>query len=413
MAESLNGKQINNSAVNDDMIKDALKSGLSSINASDCLVNKTLLKCRDEIEKGKQEKKSKLFIPWIFRLGTPLAAGALVLVLLFNTNKLGMKGSSSPDMAPQASSSDTMSLGGMVNESKLMEAPVPSPEEARPAEPQEAIDDRVELFKEDIDDGVGPDQKDIDGGAGSDERGIGKSGEEVKPAEEGLIIGYTKSAETTESTEISELHSSAKREPGIRETSLTELEQPFIEIVNLYNQANETELMLKEGTILRITCLIKEGVSAKMLIDANDFNEILSDDGYWALPLINENGDIEKILTVCAYDPGNPEAVSSLDIIYTINRKKYIVSEVSVGDNIGAELKGLLSDTLNSLGDIDDSGLVIIDINYGTDFIAIVEMGERRMFVPLLMNDGVFGLENKKIYNWAMFKRVVSTNLEQ
>lgn len=402
MAESLDRKQKNN-AINDDIIKDALKTGLSSIKASDYLVNKTLLKCQEEIENGKQEKKNKPVIPWVLKLGTPLVAGALVLILIVNTGNLRMKGSSSPDMAPQIATAsggadNTQGILGF-SESKPMEAPAPSAEAAVSAAP--SADIKFEISE---DEGV-------EDGVGSGEEG---NGDRAEPVEGDLTLGSPNSDKGIDRTRISALYSSDKREPDIMNVSITELEQPFKEIVNLNNQANDTELILREEAILRVSCLIKDGVSAQKLKETDDFNKILSGEGYWALPLINKNGDIEKILTVCSYDTDNPEvAVSDLDVIYTIDRKKYIVSELEVGDNIGADLKMLLSDILVSLGDINESGLVIIDINYGTDFIAIVDMGERKMIVPLLMNDGIFGLENKKIYNWAFFKRTVSESLEE
>lgn len=409
MAESLDRKQ-NNSAVDDDMIRDALKSGLSSIKASDFLVDETLLKCQEEIAKGKREKKSKSFIPWVLRLGTPLAAGALVLVLIINIRNLGMKGSSSPDMAPQASASGAMGIRSMENETGLMEAPVPSAADTKSPEPQEDIGKKFG-FAEDAEEGIEPVEKYADSEEKLDEENNGNVSDGAGKEEGDVITDYPETLQTT--AKITVLRSSAKREPGIREASLAELVQPFKEIVNIYNQANETELILKEETILRISSLVKEGVSAQMLNEANDYNDILSDEGYWALPLIDENGGIEKVLTVCFYDQDEPEEVSSPDIIYTIDKKKYIVSELAVGDDIGTELKELLSEILYSLGDIDKSGMVIIDINNGTDFIAIVDIRERKAIVPLLINDGIFGLKNNNIYNWAMFKQSVSQSLEQ
>lgn len=81
MAESYNRKT--SLSVIDDMIKEALKSGLSSIKASENLINLTLEKCQTEIIKDSQKKKSKNFITMTYKLGVPLAAGALVLLLIF------------------------------------------------------------------------------------------------------------------------------------------------------------------------------------------------------------------------------------------------------------------------------------------------------------------------------------------
>lgn len=395
MAESLKRKP-NNDAINDDMIKDALKTGLSSIKASDYLVNKTLLKCQEEIEKGKQ--KSRVFIPWILKLGTPLAAGALVLTLVINSGNLRMK-SDSTNMAPQASANGLMSkFDAEEAQIKAGQAPAPTPSPEESVASQEIVDKE---FDEDIKFGVGLTADNHDDISGRSEQ------------EEKVAVETLEPTEPSARSKASALYSSAKRESGISKTSITELEQLFTEIVNIYNQANETGLILNEGTILRVTCLPKEGVSARTLIESEDYDEVLSDEGYWALPLVDQNGNIEKILTVCDYDQVDPDAVSGMDITYTIERNKYVVSELSVGDSIGSDLKDLLSEILYDLGDIRKSGLVIVDINNGTDFIAIVDMGERKMIVPLLMNNGIFGLENKKIYNWSMFTRIVGKNLEQ
>jgi hypothetical protein len=400
MAESLDRK-FNNDKINDDMIKDALKTGLSSIKASDYLVNKTLLKCQAEIEKGKQEKKPRVFLPWILKLGTPLAAGALVLVLAINTGNLRMK-DSSPNLmaAPQASAGDIKSFE-RANRADLFEAPTPSPSASSVPESEEEND---KLF--------GTVQGESNLTIHFSEKAVDDNSDETKP-EEGENAGTSETPSSTTRKENTALFSSSKRETGIMEASIAGMTEPFREIVNVYNQANETELILREEAILRVSCLLKEGVSAQLLIDSEDYSEIISDEGYWALPLVNLNGDIEKILTVCDYDQIDPDAVSGMDIIYTIERNKYIVSELSVGDSIGADLKDLLSQILYSIGDISRSGLVIIDINNGTDFIAITQMGEQTAIVPLLMNDGLYGLKNKKIYNWAFFTRTVGNNLGQ
>ena len=68
-------------SISDDMIKEALKSGLSSIKASDDLINITLEKCQTEITRDKKIKP-KSFMRMAYKFGTPLAAEALILVLI-------------------------------------------------------------------------------------------------------------------------------------------------------------------------------------------------------------------------------------------------------------------------------------------------------------------------------------------
>lgn len=88
-------------SITDDMIKEALKSGLSSIKASDDLINLTLEKCQKEITEEKQSKKTRSFINMAYKLGAPLAAGALVLVLILTIPGVN-NSSKTSEAAPQA-----------------------------------------------------------------------------------------------------------------------------------------------------------------------------------------------------------------------------------------------------------------------------------------------------------------------
>ena len=91
-------------SISDDMIKEALKSGLSSIKASDTLINRTLEKCEKEItEDKKQSKKSISFMNMAYKFGAPLAAGALILVLIFMMPGVNNSGKSAAPQAPMAS----------------------------------------------------------------------------------------------------------------------------------------------------------------------------------------------------------------------------------------------------------------------------------------------------------------------
>lgn len=69
---------------NDELIRLALMTELSSIAASKRLACDTISKCKTEIEKMESTKsKSKLFSLKMVKFGAPLAAGALALVLVF------------------------------------------------------------------------------------------------------------------------------------------------------------------------------------------------------------------------------------------------------------------------------------------------------------------------------------------
>lgn len=115
-------------SISDDMIKEALKSGLSSIKASDDLINITLEKCQTEITRDKKIKP-KSFMRMAYKFGTPLAAGALILVLIlmmpgvYNTKK----SSSANPQAPAASAAYDTGYAISFSEA-APEAPAPAPD---------------------------------------------------------------------------------------------------------------------------------------------------------------------------------------------------------------------------------------------------------------------------------------------
>lgn len=384
MAKSLDKERINNT-VNDDMIKDALKLGLSSIKASDYLINQTLLKCQDEITKEKQDKKRKLFTPWVYKLGAPLAVGAFALVLLINTSGLRMKNSMASDVAPQASS-DVMfgsqaHVGGAASKEKEngeVQLNAASTESASP----------------DMDSGI-----------------------ETRFNEE--ILKFDDDIKATCRANISVLNSLDNRAPNSKDDIKAVSEQSFNVIADLYNETKETQLILVEEAITRINSLVKTGVDTQMLLRAQDYYEILSDEGYWALPLMNGNGDIEKILAVSTFDSGNPDAaITSQDIIYTIGEVQYIVTEFTDSIYIGSELKELLDinavrDIIKKSGYTCESDIIIADINYGKDFVALFNSGKQKFVIPFMINNSTFGLENKKVYAWTDFTQVASQSMKQ
>ena len=110
------------------MIKEALKSGLSSIKALDDLINITLEKCQTEITRDKKIKP-KSFMRMAYKFGTPLAAGALILVLIlmmpgvYNTKK----SSSANPQAPAASAAYDTGYAISFSEA-APEAPAPAPD---------------------------------------------------------------------------------------------------------------------------------------------------------------------------------------------------------------------------------------------------------------------------------------------
>ena len=123
MAESYDRKT--SLSITDDMIKEALKSGLSSIKASDTLINRTLEKCENVItEDKKQSKKSRSFMNMVYKFGAPLAAGALVLVLIFTIPGVYNSGKTAAPQAPMASAAfDSASTNSISEAAPVAPAP--------------------------------------------------------------------------------------------------------------------------------------------------------------------------------------------------------------------------------------------------------------------------------------------------
>ncbi|NLX64837.1 MAG: hypothetical protein GX022_08720 [Clostridiaceae bacterium] len=374
-------------SVSDDMIKETLKSGLTGIKASDKLINITLERCQTEIEK-KQKKDSRKFIIMTYKLGAPLAAGALALVLILNSGGLFTKKTYSG--TPTA-----------------MEGPVPS----AAAVPEDAAgsvnintDEQVASY------GFAAPQV-----ASESTRLPGKGTQMPEEPSSGLSV--MRFGEDTAA-----LNSLANRSANNDEPSPDKLDRLFTAITELYNLKNGTKLGLAKEGITRIYTLPKSGVNAETLQKANDFHEILSGEGYWALPLKNQEGIIDTVLTVAEEANNNPAgtSVSDSDTVYSVEEKEFIVSSLEKGSFIGSELyelfdKNAISGLIREAGYKYDnkSEMIIADINYGTDFIVLTQAENEKLVVPLLTNEGLFGVVNRKVYTWPEFVRTISSGLGQ
>lgn len=75
--------------INEDLIKEALKSGLKDIKPSEKLIANTIERCNTELlsENKVNYKRSKPY-QWAYRLGAPIAACALVLLLILNYDNI-------------------------------------------------------------------------------------------------------------------------------------------------------------------------------------------------------------------------------------------------------------------------------------------------------------------------------------
>jgi len=372
-------------SVSDDMIKEVLKSGLSEIKASDELINITLEKCQAEIE-NKQKKQSRKFMFMTYKVGAPLAAGALALVLILNSGGLFTKKTYSG--TPTA-----------------MEGPVPS----AAAVPEDAAgsvnintDEQVASY------GFAAPQV-----ASESTRLPGKGTQMPEEPSSGLSV--MRFGEDTAA-----LNSLANRSANNDEPSPDKLDRLFTAITELYNLKNGTKLGLAKEGITRIYTLPKSGVNAETLQKANDFHEILSGEGYWALPLKNQDGIIDTVLTVAEDVAPAETSVSDSDTVYSVEEKEFIVSSLEKGSIIGSELyelfdKSAISGLISKAGYKYDNEaeIIIADINYGNDFIVLTQAGNEKLVVPMLTNEDLFGVVNKKVYTWPEFVRIISSCLGQ
>jgi len=370
-------------SVSDDMIKEVLKSGLSEIKASDELINITLEKCQAEIE-NKQKKQSRKFMFMTYKVGAPLAAGALVLALIINSGGLLTKKMES----------------GM---STAQQAPVPSAV-AVPAEVTTSninSDDQVAGY-----DSAAPQ-------APESPKLLGKGNQKSEEASSGLTMMRF-------GEKVDVLNSLASRSVNKAEPAMDKLDKLFMAVTELYNLKNGTKLSLVKEGITRIYTLPQSGVNAETLQKADDYHEILSGEGYWALPLKNQDGIIDTVLTVAEDVAPAETSVSDSDTVYSVEEKEFIVSSLEKGSIIGSELyelfdKSAISGLISKAGYKYDNEaeMIIADINYGNDFIVLTQAGNEKLVVPLLTDESLFGVVNKKVYTWPEFVRIISSCLGQ
>lgn len=382
MAKSFD-REIVLDTINDDLIKEALKEGLTSIKASDNLIMNTIARCQNEITNEKQKHKTKKIMPWLYKLGAPLAAGALILVLLINGNGILLK--KSADLMPQASS-----MKAPTNENAMDSFAVPEDKRqeglaSAPASEPDAMEADPEL----------------------NAKGSGKS------------FGSSQFNTLDNGGSIAFLNSSVNRSSNNTAGSLEESIEVFHSITEQYNTVNNTKLDLEEDAITRIHTVIAEGVSAEELINTKSYLEILSNEGYWALPLKSEAGAIEEILTVNTIDSSDPNiAISNRDTVFVVDKVSYLVSALENSKYISTELVDIFnSNTLNSIvsdsGYKNDSEIIVADINRGMDFVALARVNGNEIAIPLLTNELVFNLTNRRVYFWDEFCKVVSMSMVQ
>ncbi len=383
MAKSLDKKDLP-SFINDDMIREALKTGLKSLQASDDLVRETLSKCQNEIVQGKNSHKARAYMPWVYKLGTPLAAGALILVLALNNNSLKSSDNytaAAPQASAQSSGAESPEDGGTSAEKK----------------DAERSSNDVELkFNEAIAPTVAP-APDI--GSGD------------------VAIGFSKGSAYT--TGLYGLNSSPNRSKNESHKEQAEPLDAFNGAVIQYNTAKGTQFTLNEAGVTRVQTVFTTGIQDDMIIKASSYKELLSGEGYWALPLMNTNDVMEGLLTVNVVDQANSNmTVSSNDLLYTFNDVDYLISAHPAGARISKSFEMMfdtsgLVDLAEAKGYKTVSEPVVVDINYGMDFLVFMEADQQELAIPFLLDENLFGLENMKMYARNELFKIIGQQMKQ
>ncbi|NMA64787.1 MAG: hypothetical protein GX957_00905, partial [Clostridiaceae bacterium] len=231
----------NKDFINDDIIKQALKTGLKSIQPSEELIAKTIDRCSSEISENRVNNKKNKFNPWIYRFSAPIAAGALVLLIVLNYNNLFVRYKSNESTPQSAAHGSDLTL----NSSEIL-AGVDS---ARSASPEIALDEpssSVYGLKEDTE---------LKGFAMAE-----------APYNASNLKSYS-------------VHEENKRTEG------TDNSEAFKYIANNFNSEKKTDYVLDVTNIVRANTFVSEGVYADTLLSTEDYRDLLSNEGYWILPL--------------------------------------------------------------------------------------------------------------------------------
>lgn len=385
----LSDKKDKLSFINDDTIKDALKTGLSSIQTSDELVRKTLANCQSELDlkKYNQKIRSVAFMPWVFKLGAPLAAGALVMVLALNGNQLISRDKYTASAPQESNATSSFENGGAFaksagkDEESLRSSALPEIAFSEAGTPSEA-----------------PASK-------------GDTGDMSPRITSDAMTKYAYGS-------LQAINSLPNRSPNDSTRGHVETIDAFNGIVSQYNTTNGTQLSLEEAGVTRIQTLVQSGVNADMLLNVKSYRDIVSDEGYWALPLKNAQGVMEGLLSVNAIDDRNPNmTISSNDLLYSYKQEEFIASTNPQGAFVykNCELMfdadGLVT-LIEAKGYKTVSETIVVDINYGMDFIVFAEADGQELSIPFLTNESLFGLENSKIYARDELFNILSEHIQ-
>lgn len=389
MAESFDKNDIK---FDDDFIKSALITSLSGIEASNDLISETISKCHSAIDLNKKEKDRKSILPWVYRLGAPLAVGAIVLVFMLNGNHLLIK---SNDMA-EAGKAKPFPSSAPVTEANDFVAGASFTESKNDAQDKRTLPQIS--FSQEIESTMSA--------APSSTPELPKLAKGFDYITDGNIQSMNSFSYTTDSNYRAGEEAS---------------NEVFMEILSKYNVTNRVSLTMSGRGAIYVNALVEGGVDIELLKTVKSYKEILSNSGYYVLPLVNQYGNIDVLLSVNRYDSKKESAneVSVAEIKYASEQGDYTAVNNSYGSDITEKVGDVLFDSekietlFKEAGYKDISEILIVDINYGMDFVVFATADGKELCLPLMITDGLLGIENRKVYKCDEFFKIVGEKMQK
>lgn len=372
--------------LNDEDIKKTYKAGLDQLKASDELIKAALEKCRTELEIGPEtgKKKRSAGIPWsrlALRVGAPLAACLLVLILLLNPPMMGKLQTESAMPQSSADSNTTMQAAS----ESLDEVP----------EVQKDLGNTNKMvlrFSETMDADDGTD------GAFEESRGERSLGAMAKTD---LVLC---------SMDYSQLLTpvSGDLPPEAVKT-----------LVHAYNLERNAQYTCDENKVLTISTLKTGGVGADSLRSASSFDELLDDLTYHMIPLRDENQAYALLLPVIESSVSYDDPSSApLNLVYSRSGRTWLSSSyaaIPADDSQiayllnGEEHRRLVRETFQA-SQITDYR--IVDINNGYDYVIVMKADGEEYAIPHLTLRSLNALENHQAYPVGDVLKALADSLE-
>lgn len=372
MAESWMGKN-----PHDDIIRNALKTELDELKASDELVRKTLEKCRSELEVPREKPSGMLvFNKVAMRFGGTLAACLLITVLVVTLGFNGM--SKNKSMAPNTAQ--------FADESA---APAPAPEAAAT---RYELDKSTGMAKGDMRTNEDSFQ------AAAPEAPAEPEAGEAPAGADGIMMAGLRGPVQLESLNYGGIGGSASK---------IALSQSAKEaLLKDYNLQNGSAYILNDTEAISVTALKDGGLSAEAIDLAQSYQDLASPRGYWVIPLNDPMGNPAMMLPVFHGDLSKEEKENTgLNLTYSSDGSIWNASAyATLPANVG------LVDWIKAPADSGTKPMVL-DINRGMDFLVFYTLDGKEYGIPFFSFLNLTGLENGRIYEVSTLLDLLSQSL--